>query len=1311
MIETIEKKHPIALSQNSTDKRKKYMKSSLKEQIYQNHSIPELIHLEADRCECLRYGNSSSPSCVYFPHSDTLYCFKCGEKMDYIKVYAILNRMTWNDALYELAEHDGITVGNHDKQFYQMKKQIQAIWIEFLEQCVNHEKLTGKYGFQIMKTRGFTKEMISQAKIGYCDSSVQSYMEDIYSKELLFEAGFLNLKGNWLFEKRIVFPYLDYKQNPGYFIFRKIDQDPDFMPAKYIKLKIKIKYSKEKESEYDPELLKYVRQNYDLSNRRIQRHFVHEIPYGLYSIYRQDSKPLIITEGITDAISVIQAGYPCLSPVTVRIKKSDIQKIVRYCKRFEKAVVINDNEEYKQYESEIQNPGLKGAEDTLEVLLRNGIHAYLGIIPNPNKLEKIDLDVYLKPEFLDNIRNEKIVETIEENLYKQEEKLDSLVIDAHEGFQYLCSQIPKDCTEDERIILLFELAMSRSIGFRKQLKRKLAGKCVNYGLHELNTLENKAEESAMYYGFEKDPNRNNGTGGESEEDKVLLCFQSDTYHGDPKYTMLRTDGIFSFVEKYNKKTGEFYKDQFKPMWAWEKFEILCRLIDDRTEERKELFNFIYDSYTYEEKRFEEMWDIVYKTSCFESSNKQIFGPLIYQYMKKSDIPERILREVCGWTEEDGWVFPPEYYIAFNDGIQRKFKANIKKMYLTEIDKELIRKRFRNLYNVIRVSHRDYIFAYAVVAPFFYALLPRTKLSPFLAMHSPGGDTGKSSMLELVTEIFWNTMKITKNNYESISRARDYFSNSSLPTGIDDVDDIENNTKSGDFSATMKSITTGRSRAQVKNRDQSLKMDKPFCSSPIFTFNRAPEFFNEPAVPTRGLILSMNKKLEYKDKKLWNKYLHQIKKGEIGKLIIQETRDLTYDDLVELYEKQPNLKNVDKELGIRVHTIYKLLHLGKELFKRIFGIDLDLTELPSLIEQSRQFGSDDIFSLIEVQLHEASVTDPKSFTPRKPRSWFGSPVIETEHKGEWGYIYHTDCLQDLKNRLKTHISGVPELREILKKRWFVSEYKVIKSNGISYRGIFIPRNYEKPKPLTNDELPFDPLEGDENKEEEDNTDGKAARIDVDKVVRSDSEEEEKENDEVRETTTIHADINGDSCAELIVRTLKERLEKSKDISAVPGETLVLAVKSEYSMNRIDATLDRLKKNKVLCQDEFGKYSFEKTKGEKTEKKNQRRKKGRKKERKKEYKTTDDLVTLVKDEGMAFSESDTRTAFNLIKETFEENQFKALPQEDVCARLEIESFSSVEEFTNYFILFLKKHKILEHGKTDKVMLNQTWKRGGV
>ncbi len=205
--------------------------------------------------------------------NEILYCHKCKKVMDVIEVYAILNNLERSEAINKLAKQYNIPFGKMDQKQIEIEKKVQYIFIDFMMKCHNNPIFQNKYVLIEMKKRGFTKETIENFKIGLFDGSIKKYMNATYSKDDLQKAGFINKKGNWSFDKRIVYPYLDQNNKPQYFIYRLIDSDPDFnKKAKYIK--------------------------------QIKTIYIKEIPFGLNSIYTLRKKPLIITEGMTDAISV-----------------------------------------------------------------------------------------------------------------------------------------------------------------------------------------------------------------------------------------------------------------------------------------------------------------------------------------------------------------------------------------------------------------------------------------------------------------------------------------------------------------------------------------------------------------------------------------------------------------------------------------------------------------------------------------------------------------------------------------------------------------------------------------------------------------------------------------------------------------------------------------------------------------------------------------------------------------------------------------------------------------------------------------------
>jgi len=66
-----------------------------------------------------------------------------------------------------------------------------------------------------------------------------------------------------------------------------------------------------------------------------------------------DPERLIITEGVTDCISLMEHGFPAVSPVTVRIREADWERLLPRLRNVKTVYVCQDNE--------ISQAGLNGA--------------------------------------------------------------------------------------------------------------------------------------------------------------------------------------------------------------------------------------------------------------------------------------------------------------------------------------------------------------------------------------------------------------------------------------------------------------------------------------------------------------------------------------------------------------------------------------------------------------------------------------------------------------------------------------------------------------------------------------------------------------------------------------------------------------------------------------------------------------------------------------------------------------------------------------------------------------------------------------
>lgn len=161
------------------------------------------------------------------------------------------------------------------------------------------------------------------------------------------------------FRGRIIFPYLDGEGNPLYFIGRQTSETPQYGE------RVSPKYKKEVVTETGPR----------------------EPIFGHWSVI--DGEPLIITEGIADALATLQDCRPCLSPVTTAFKQERIDEAAEYCREASPIYIINDNEG--------SGAGLKGAVKTALALQEHGItQVYIGSLPRPEDQDKIDVNDFLR---------------------------------------------------------------------------------------------------------------------------------------------------------------------------------------------------------------------------------------------------------------------------------------------------------------------------------------------------------------------------------------------------------------------------------------------------------------------------------------------------------------------------------------------------------------------------------------------------------------------------------------------------------------------------------------------------------------------------------------------------------------------------------------------------------------------------------------------------------------------------------------------------------------------------------------------------
>jgi len=248
-----------------------------------------------------------------------------------------------------------------------------------LPEDVTHDTARDYY-----RARGWSDETIDAKLLGYApanhkDALIAYLFDRGHDRDAILATGLFgerddgNLYATW--SGRYVLPYLDETGEGVYAISRATDpvHPADWKGNKYDKLQV----TRE-----------------DVT--------VKEPIYGLDTV--RESEPVLITEGIADAITAHQAGYPCLSPVTVQFKDRDREKLLEALetRHVERVYLIQDAErptssvdDRDRLTLQQFGDGVKGAVKTAAYLSNHGLEARVADLPRPG-LDKVDLDDYLR---------------------------------------------------------------------------------------------------------------------------------------------------------------------------------------------------------------------------------------------------------------------------------------------------------------------------------------------------------------------------------------------------------------------------------------------------------------------------------------------------------------------------------------------------------------------------------------------------------------------------------------------------------------------------------------------------------------------------------------------------------------------------------------------------------------------------------------------------------------------------------------------------------------------------------------------------
>ncbi len=329
-------------------------------------------------CDCPNHASQSHLSLQISISAQKWFCFACQIGGDVLQLVEFVNHGTVTkghtgempashraarDYLAQIAGLPPLSkYGLSNEQIQQIEKERSfetAVRGALTEICkFYHAKLTESPGvIDWTKSQWGIFPSIDDLLIGYADNVglLPHLYSAGYDDSILIATGaFIEDHQGRLqpfFVNRIIFPYWQ-QGSVVFMIGRKTPFTPDkpWEAGKYKKLQV--------HNEHD-------------------RKFIAPFVSNSY-LYNEDvllSHPsrLIITEGVTDCIALMQAGFPVISPVTVQFSEKDWGRIIPKLKSVQTVYICQDNE--------VSEVGLKGAYRTYSRLKNKGIKTMIVTLP------------------------------------------------------------------------------------------------------------------------------------------------------------------------------------------------------------------------------------------------------------------------------------------------------------------------------------------------------------------------------------------------------------------------------------------------------------------------------------------------------------------------------------------------------------------------------------------------------------------------------------------------------------------------------------------------------------------------------------------------------------------------------------------------------------------------------------------------------------------------------------------------------------------------------------------------------------------
>ena len=333
-------------------------------------------------CDCPNHRSQSHRSLHIWLDKQGWYCFGCGiggdalQLVEFVHSGSVTRGLTGvmpeshRQARDFLAARAGLPslsqVGRSPEQIAQAEEEHQLTWrvrgaLTALSEIYHQRLVANAEVLAWFKSKyGIGDETIARLKIGFAEnepSPVRALTEGAGAftpRELAGSSAFRPTSQDGLipaFEGRIVFPYWS-RGNVVFLIGRRTPWTPDqeWEKSKYKKLAVRN----------------------DRNNEHVALCVQNDVLYNEDVLLARPER-VVITEGVTDCISLMEHGFPAVSPVTVQIREADWERLLPRLAGVKTVFLCQDNE--------VSEAGMRGALKTARILAANGITTRVAVLP------------------------------------------------------------------------------------------------------------------------------------------------------------------------------------------------------------------------------------------------------------------------------------------------------------------------------------------------------------------------------------------------------------------------------------------------------------------------------------------------------------------------------------------------------------------------------------------------------------------------------------------------------------------------------------------------------------------------------------------------------------------------------------------------------------------------------------------------------------------------------------------------------------------------------------------------------------------